>query len=134
MIDVTADGSRLPTSLAIAGLLVTALLGIFGTPPIDLHGPLHHLGIMDPLCGGTRSLRLVARGDLRDAWRFNPLGPILVLGALSLLARHAVGIATGSWVALRPLLSSRLVRRAVAGGLVVLWVNQQLHAQLLMRR
>jgi hypothetical protein len=44
------------TWLAAGGLLVGAALAVTGLPAIDLHGPQHHLGIMDPVCGMTRGV------------------------------------------------------------------------------
>lgn len=44
------------TWLAAGGLLVGVVLAVSGPPRIDLHGPLHHLGIMDPMCGMTRGV------------------------------------------------------------------------------
>ncbi len=64
------------------GLSVGVAYALFGMPPVDLHGPWHRYGIMDPLCGGsTRALRYTLLGRLADAWRSNPLSPILAAGA-----------------------------------------------------
>jgi len=38
------------------------VLAAVGLPPVDLHGPLHYLGVMDPLCGMTRGTVAVLRG------------------------------------------------------------------------
>jgi hypothetical protein len=43
------------TIVVSAGLLVAATLAVFGLPPVDIHGPTHYVGIMDPLCGMTRA-------------------------------------------------------------------------------
>jgi hypothetical protein len=40
---VDRSGPQL-TRLAAGGLLAGAALAVTGPPPIDLHGPLHHLG------------------------------------------------------------------------------------------
>jgi hypothetical protein len=63
--DVDRHGAL--TGLAAAGLVATGLLAVVGLPPVDLHGPIHYLGVMDPLCGMTRGSRLVTRGDLAGA-------------------------------------------------------------------
>jgi hypothetical protein len=110
--------------------MLGAALAISGLPPIDLHGPAHYIGIMDPLCGGTRAVRLALRGDLAGAWRYNPIAIPLVAGAAGLLVRHAVGVATGRWPTAgihRP----RPVLIAGTGLAAALEVNQQLHADLL---
>jgi len=62
--------------VALVGLAAGAVLAIAGLPPVDVHGPLHYVGIMDPLCGGTRGLRLMMRGHLASAWRDNPAGRV----------------------------------------------------------
>jgi hypothetical protein len=102
---------------------------VFGLPPVDLHGPLHYLGVMDPLCGGTRSVYLTLHGHLREALRYNPAGPLLVVAALAVLIRAAVGRLTGYWVRVRP--PRRLSIAVGVVALVALEVNQQLHVALL---
>lgn len=117
------------TRMVLSGLLIALVLAIVGLPPVDIHGPLHYLGVMDPLCGGTRSVYLTLHGRLRDAVRYNPAGPLLVAAALALLVRAAVGYSTRLWVEVRV---PRRTLIAVAGlALVALEVNQQLHAVLL---
>jgi hypothetical protein len=124
------DGHRRLTELAIFGLLTGAAMALFGLPPIDVHGPLHYAGIMDPLCGGTRSVHSLMSGDFSMAWRYNPIAFPLVLGAIGLLVRHAVGLATGRWTNVR--IGNRRVFWGVAATvLVALDINQQLHADLL---
>src|SRR6266851_1560891 len=61
------------TGLAGVGLAAGAATAIFGLPPVDIHGPLHYAGIMDPLCGVTRGVRLALLGRVAQAWRYNPL-------------------------------------------------------------
>jgi hypothetical protein len=113
----------------LGGLAIGVLLAVFGLPPVDLHGPLHYLGVMDPLCGGTRSVYLTLHGHLREAIRYNPAGPVLVVAALAVLIRAAVGRLSGYWVRLHP---SRWLAIAVGVvALVALEVNQQLHVALL---
>ena len=61
-------------SFAAAGTVLAAIaLRVTGVPTIDLHPPLHHLEIMDPLCGGTRAAYLLLSGDLTGAARYNPV-------------------------------------------------------------
>src|SRR5712691_10327271 len=86
--------------VALVGLAAGAVLAIAGLPPVDVHGPLHHVGIMDPLCGGTRGLRLMMRGHLASAWRDNPLAVFLPPAAVAALAREGRGWpACPSWPA-----------------------------------
>lgn len=124
------DTCRLATRLTMLGLLVGALLALVGVPRVDLHGPLHHVGIMDPLCGGTRAAFLLAHGRWGAAWTYNPVVFPLAIGGVAMLCRTAVGAASGRWVTLhladrRPLIVLLVV--AVAA----LAVRQQLHAELL---
>jgi len=122
------------TALAVAAVMIAAGMAIFGLPPVDLHSPLHKVGIMDPFCGGTRAARYTAQGQLVDAWRYNPLSIVVVLGAAAVLARAAVGITTGRWLTLAVTWTPRR-RRIVIAVVVVLVValeiRQQLRADLL---
>ena len=123
------------TLLAPIGLLLAAGLALVGLPPFDLHGPLHLFGIMDPLCGGTRAVRLAAMGRWAESWRYNPAGAPLVVGAGVLVLRASAGWATGRWVTVT-VRWTRQRRWAVwallALALVVLEINQQEHAALLL--
>lgn len=76
-------------------------MALFGPPPVDLHGPLHRFGIMDPLCGGIRAARYTARGEWALAWQYNPLGVVAVLGAAAGAVRAAVGALSGRWLTAR---------------------------------
>lgn len=122
------------TTIAVVGLAAAGAMAVFGLPPVDLHGPLHRMGIMDPLCGGTRATRYAAQGRWELAWRYNPLGIITVLGAAALLARTMVGFTTGRWINVDIAWTPR--RRVLTVGaivilLVMLEVRQQLRADLL---
>lgn len=118
-------------SVALGGLAAAVALAVVGLPPVDLHGPLHRAGIMDPLCGGTRSLRAALRGDLAGAWHLNPLGPVLVGGAMAVLARTVVGWGSGRWLTVRVAWRRPAVRAVLALAAALLAVNQQLHADVL---
>lgn len=125
------------TWIATVAAVIAVVMAIVGLPPVDLHMPQHHAGIMDPLCGGTRAVRLAALGDWAQSWRYNPIGiPVLIVCVL-LVQRALVGWVSGRWVSLRV----RWTRRGkclawiVAAVLVVLLeINQQAHAELLMSR
>jgi len=92
------DAHRWATWLAFLALAAAAALAIVGLPPLDMHGPLHKWGIMDPLCGGTRAARFAAQGNLAEAWRYNPLSIVVVLSALLVVGRSTVGLVTRRWV------------------------------------
>lgn len=111
-------------------LALARLTGASFSPTVSLHGPLHYVGIMDPLCGATRSFYLTLHGRLGDAVRYNPAGPLFVVAAVVALSRAVLGHTTRRWV------HGRIPRRfAIAVGVVAivgLEVNQQSHAALLM--
>ena len=102
-------------------------LAVFGLPPVDLHGPLHYLGVMDPLCGGTRSVYLTLHGHLREALRYNPAGPVLTLAAFAVLIRAAAGWLTGCWMRIHP---PRVAIAVAVVAPVALEVDEQLHITL----
>ncbi|MFP3988669.1 DUF2752 domain-containing protein [Streptomyces sp. E11-3] len=81
------DRHRWLGPLTLAGLAAGTAMAVFGLPPVDLHGPLHYLGVMGPLCGGTRGVHAALLGDFGTAWRYNPLSVVLVVGAVAFVAR-----------------------------------------------
>ncbi len=119
------------TKTALIGVTIGVLLAFFGLPPVDMHGPLHYLGIMAPTCGGTRALRLVFLGQFGASLVYNPLSLVLTIGAIAFLARHVHGQLTGRWLSFRVSRGwSTILFVAVA--VIVLEINQQRHAALLM--
>ncbi|MCZ4102791.1 DUF2752 domain-containing protein [Streptomyces sp. H39-C1] len=114
-------------------MAIAAALAVFGLPPLDLHGPLHFLGVMDPACGMTRGVRLVLRGDLVAAFRYNPASPLVVAVMSLAVLRAAYGRLTGRWLTVRLRWSPGLLT-ALAIAVIALEVNQQLHASLLLAR
>jgi hypothetical protein len=122
------------TTAATVGLLVALGLFTFGLPPIDLHPPTHRLGIMDPLCGGTRSAWLTLHGRLGDAWKYNPLGIAAVLAAILVAARTLLGLLSRRWVNLHIRWSPRgrfAVLTIVVIGVALMEWRQQGRADLL---
>lgn len=128
------DHHRVVTNLAGVVLVIAVGMALFGLPPVDIHGPLHYVGIMDPLCGGTRAARYTAQGQLGLAWKYNPLGILVVIGAAVVVARTLLGLLAGRWLTVHIAWSKRQWRWmiAVAGVLlIILEVRQQLRADLL---
>lgn len=129
------DRHRLITAIAFVGVGIAVAMAAFGLPPVDLHGPFHRFGIMDPLCGGTRAARYTTQGEWALAWKYNPLGILTVLGAAAVTARSLVGLLTRRWLNLSFSWTPRRRRLAIAVILVLLValeVRQQLRADLLM--
>ncbi len=123
------------TLLGVLALAIAAAMAIFGLPPVDLHSPLHKIGIMDPFCGGTRAARYTAQGNLAEAWRYNPLSILVVYGAGLAILRAAVGLLGRRWVTLTVTWTPGRRRWAIAILIVlvaVLEIRQQLRADLLM--
>ncbi|MCQ4080936.1 DUF2752 domain-containing protein [Streptomyces sp. RB6PN25] len=117
--------------LGLVVVTVGAAMAVFGIFPVDIHGPLHYMGVMDPLCGATRSVVSTFRGQWATAWRYNPLGlPVAALAVAGVL-RYLYGAVTGDWlvVQLRP---GRLGWIVLLAGLVALQIRQQGRADLLM--
>jgi uncharacterized protein DUF2752 len=119
------------TWIAVVGLGIAGLIAVVGLPHADLHGPLHYLGVMDPLCGGTRSVYLTLHGRLADAVRHNPAGPLIVVAAIAMLIRATGGSSTGCWLNVR--VPRRVLIPVALVAIIALEVNQQLHAALLIQ-
>ncbi len=123
------------TVLALVAVAIAVTMAVIGLPPIDLHMPPHYSGIMDPLCGGTRAVRLAVRGEWSASWMYNPLGIPLMLACAGLVARAGVGLVSGRWVTLHVNWTRRgkLIAAVIIAMLIVaLEMNQQAHAELLM--
>ncbi len=115
-------------------MAVATGLAVLGLPNIDLHGPLHQWGIMDPFCGGTRAARYAMQGQWILSWTYNPLGIAAVAAALAGSIRVIVGVISGRWVNVRASWTPRRRRIAMATlviVLVILEVRQQSLAELL---
>ena len=129
------DRYRWITLASIGLLAIAGGMAAFGLPPIDLHGPNHWFGIMDPLCGGTRAARYTALGEWGLAWKYNPVGIVTVVAVGLLVLRASVGALTRRWIAL----DIRWTKRgrwgvAIVGVLllIALEIRQQGRADLLM--
>jgi len=120
---------------AVITLAIAIAMAVFGLPPVNLHSPLHKLGIIDPMCGGTRAARYAAQGNLAEAWRYNPLSIVIVYGAGLALLRAAVGLLGRRWVNVSLGWNPAQRRAVIAIGLamlVLLEIRQQGRADLLM--
>lgn len=133
LVTVREGHDRHPTTtrLAFIGISLVALLAAFGLPPIDIHGPLHYLGIMGPTCGMTRGVMWTARGDLARAWQFNPASLLVIPTMIAVTGRAVYGKITSRWLNLhirwRPwlwIIPALLI--------LMLSVHQQLNVELLL--
>lgn len=124
------DGHRTLTTAALLGLPVAILLAVFGLPPVDIHGPLHYLGIMGPTCGITRGVMWFTRGELATAWEYNPLSLLMVPGAILVLGRAVYGWWTDRWLKVTVRRNRWLIALVVLG-VIVLTIRQQLRVDLL---
>lgn len=128
---VARDRWRAVTVMAAVGLIAAALMARFGMPPVDLHGPTHRWGLMMPTCGLTRGVAAAARLQFGVAVAYNPASIALVAGAVVVVARAVGGVLTGRWLDAR-VGDGRYWWAIGTVIFVVLWVNQQSHAALLM--
>lgn len=75
-------------------------------------------------------------GDLGQAWRYNPLGIVVVVGAALAIVRAGLGVATHRWLTLQwsalPSSTKRLVFALAVLAVVALEIRQQGRADLLM--
>ena len=128
---VDRDTVRDLTVITLVAYGIAAGLAVFGLPPVSIHGPLHFVGIMDPLCGMTRAVRFLALGDVGNAIRYNPASPLLAVLSVGILARAAIGACSGRWLVVHAQSSPVLIATSTLL-IAALWINQQAHAALLM--
>lgn len=114
---------------------MAALLAATGLPPVDFPNPLHAAGVVCPFCGGTRAVYYAMLGQWGLSWTYNPLGLLLLAGAAATTVRHMAGAISGRWLNLhvrRHRATIVVISALLAVGVLALWVNQQLHAELLL--
>jgi len=128
----TRDRRPVLTVAAFVVLWGATALAVFGIPTIDVHGPLHAAGIMDPLCGATRSVRLAAIGNLNRAIEYNPVGPTIIMVSLLVVVRAVAGRVSGKWVSIS-VHDRRPFYWLAAALLLWLEIRQQQRAELLSR-
>lgn len=132
----SVDRHRALSGIAVVGVAAAVGLAVLGLPTVDLHGPLHQWGLMDPFCGGTRAARYTMQGQWALAWTYNPLGIAAVAAAVAGVIRVLGGLVSGRWVNVRVAWTPRRRRVAVAVlavVLVILEARQQSLADMLRR-
>lgn len=122
------------TVMGVVLLSAAVAMALFGLPSVGLRSPSHLLGIMSPTCGGTRAARYTAMGEWALAWRYNPLGLIVVIASAAASARAVGGLLTRRWLDVRIRWSRSGATAAITLLvllLIALWARQQLNAELL---
>ncbi len=104
-------------------LLAAAALGLLWLLPLDQWPSLcttrRIAGIPCPACGMARSLHALLHADVRESFRYHPLGPVFAAAALWFVANAAVKPRTG-----RALPSAAGWTALAAGGvlLIAVWL------------
>ncbi len=85
--------------------------------------PFYYLtGHPCPFCGGTRSFAYMWQGDLTDAVRLYPLGPLFFVGSLIGAGGLVSGVITGrSWSLNLSAMQWRLLIVAAVSAIAVSW-------------
>ena len=85
--------------------------------------PFYYLtGHPCPFCGGTRSFAYMWNGDLADAVRLYPLGPLMFAGSVLGAAGLGAGMITGrTWTTRLSARQWRLLTVAAVSALAVSW-------------
>jgi hypothetical protein len=85
--------------------------------------PFYYLtGHPCPFCGGTRSFAYMWRGDLADAVRLFPLGPVLFAGTFAGVAGLAAGVITGrTWTPRLTGMQWRLLAIGAVSAISISW-------------
>ena len=117
--------------LAALVLVGGAVMAVVGIPNVPLMWPMYRFGIVLPSCGLTRGVVEIFRGDFARAWRFNPASFVVVGASALVLAAVATRYELTQHAEASPLLR-RVVAIALGAALIVLWINQQLHAEFVM--
>ena len=116
----TAAGSVL--ALAVSWLTYTRLYFWLQPRHLTYDGPFMYMtGKPDPACGLTRTFAWMWRGDLAHAAIVYPLGPLLFIVTLAVVAYSVVVIVSGR--SLRIALSSFVQRSILIVALVALGLN-----------
>lgn len=125
------DEMRWLTRTVAIGAVAAVLLAMIGGMPFTLPMPTHAVGIVDPTCGLTRASVAIARGDVANAWRFNPAAFVIAALAVVVSVRTVYGLVAHRWLTVRFTWSPARIGIA----LVVFagwWAYQQSNAEFIM--
>lgn len=125
------DHMRALSVLVLIGMIAAVALAIFGVPSIHFPpAPSWEYGIVVPTHGLLRASTALARGQFGLAWAFNPASYLVALVAFGTVLRWLVALTTRRWINVSVRFTA-IVWIVIAGLTVVLWINQQLHADLI---
>ena len=125
-----ADQRKVLTRAAVLVVVAAPVMAVAGVPRLPLMWPLHQLDIVLPGCGLTRGVVALARGDLGEAWRWNPGSYVVLAVAGAALMRLGLGLGTGRWIDIR-VRQHRTGLIVLAAVVAALWLRQQGQAELL---
>ena len=85
--------------------------------------PFYYLtGHPCPFCGGTRSFAYMWQGDISDAVRLYPLGPLLFAGTVATVAGLAAGVISGrTWTPRLSEVQWKAIAVAAVAALLMSW-------------
>lgn len=121
------DLLRLEVPFAVLGVGLVAAAFVFasgGAPSWVPSAPITRLGIASPLSRMTRSFVALASGDVRAAFGWHPLGPLVFAAAVAAPVVAALSWVRGGRLPLTRLLRSRPLWYVVAGAFALAWVHQ----------
>lgn len=104
MMDLRYRRIWLPFHLLFLLAFPLGMMYVESRPPAQTTTCIFRLttGLDCPSCGLTRGFRAMGRLDVRSAFRYNPLGPAVFLGALAYWCYVAGMVITGGRVQLTP--------------------------------
>jgi len=103
---LVSGGARWSHALLLLGVLVMVGVGLYLTPEPAGHGTHQQLGLPPctiyyltgrpcPSCGLTTSVSAILHGQFGLAWRANPMGFVIVAGALAVAINSLLALFWG---------------------------------------
>jgi hypothetical protein len=121
-------------TVALAFVVTPAPLGVGTHEQLGFPPCLFHLftGLPCPFCGMTTAFAHMARGQVLDALRCQPLGPFLFLAMFPLATVSTRALIAGRWQLPAVLTSSRAVRAFIIA-VVFAWAINIVHTLIALR-
>jgi hypothetical protein len=125
---LVSGGARWSHALLLLGVLVMVGVGLYLTPDPAGHGTHQQLGLPPctiyyltgrpcPSCGLTTSVSAILHGQFGLAWRANPMGFVIVAGALAVAINSLLALFWGRSVRIE---NTRFT--ALLLGLLAIWL------------